>query len=207
MREPRSCSSRAVWVWRADRRCDTIWNAYIGTNQISWVLQNSYTLGSASIDIIGPDWSFGATNPYIGIIQGRYTLVLQGGGIYGPPWLSDVSVSQMGVVPADAKSIFLEERVGGNNCTVSLAGQLISLFVCGVGSNYTVCAGDVSAFAGLLTELRISTAITPDNFQCMNSIDAISFSTQVVPEPGCLGLVMLGSACCCLWRLTNRKAT
>src|SRR5438876_9729900 len=49
------------------------WTAYIGTNQVTQVLQNNMTLGDASIDIFGPQWF---TNQ---IIQGRYTLELQSG--------------------------------------------------------------------------------------------------------------------------------
>jgi hypothetical protein len=52
------------------------WSAYIGTNEAPVILHNNLTLGTASIDIIGPVWSYGAILQFGGIIEGQYTLVL-----------------------------------------------------------------------------------------------------------------------------------
>ena len=180
------------------------WTAYVGTNEVAMVLQNNLTLGTASIDIIGPVWSYGAILQFGGIIQGRYTLVLQSGG---NPFntleteIVNVSVSQVAVVPAGTKSVFLKEH--GTNFTVSLQGQVIPLSVFGVGSNYTIYAGDVSAFAGQLAELKISTAFQPNRAFSMNSFDDIYFAAVVIPEPSCLFLTVAGTLL--LWPILRRK--
>src|ERR1700722_4826419 len=38
------------------------WTGFLGNNQVTQVYQNNFTLGDASIDILGPGW-----NNYIGI--------------------------------------------------------------------------------------------------------------------------------------------
>jgi hypothetical protein len=179
------------------------WTANIGTNQVDVILHNNLTLGTASIDIIGPVWSYGAILAFGGIIQGQYTLVLQSG--QNPENSQEtefvnVAVSQTAFVPADAKSIFLKEH--GSNFTVSLAGQVIPLSVFGVGSNYTIYAGDVSAFAGQMAELRISTALVTNQPYSMNSFDDISFSPQAIPETSVLLLTIAGALL--LWPALKR---
>ena len=76
------------------------WTGSLGTIQVTQVLQNNFTLGNASIDILGPNWSFA------GIIEGQYTLVLQPGfDPFGSGHDVSASISQTGLVPADARSI------------------------------------------------------------------------------------------------------
>src|SRR6266404_6353367 len=44
------------------------WTCFLGTTQITQVLQNNLTLGNASIDVLGPDWNnFSGIN----IIEGQ----------------------------------------------------------------------------------------------------------------------------------------
>jgi hypothetical protein len=107
------------------------------------------------------------------------------------------------VVPAGTKSIFLKEH--GTNFAVSLAEQVIPLSVFGVGSNYTIYVGDVSAFAGQEAELKISTDFQPNRAFSMNSFDAISFSTLVIPEPSALLLTAAGALL--LWPILKRRRT
>ncbi len=57
---------------------------------------------------------------------------------------------------------------------------------------------DISAFAGLQRELRFQTGLG------INYLDAITFSSQVIPEPSVLELFGLG-ALCLGWR-QRRKA-
>jgi hypothetical protein len=177
------------------------WSGYLGTNQTAQVLQNNLTLGSASIDIVGPDWT-----PSL-IIQGQYTLVLQSGSIPAEDFTNDfvnAAVAQTGVVPEGTKSILLEARA--TNFIVSFAGQPIDLIPLGIGPNYTLYGGDISAFAGDGGELRISTAFLPGIPSSGGGyFDAISFSTQVVPEPSILSLVIIGIVGLNVWRFTFRK--
>src|SRR6266436_309416 len=52
------------------------WTGYLGTNRVSSVLQNNLTLGTASLDILGPNWN---NVGGIRIIDGQYTVMLQPG--------------------------------------------------------------------------------------------------------------------------------
>ncbi|MGD0649804.1 MAG: hypothetical protein ABSA97_01445 [Verrucomicrobiia bacterium] len=112
------------------------WTGYLGTNQVTQVLQNNSTLGDASIDIFGPDW------PYGGIIQGQYTALLQCGGnpfTRDSSDLLDASLAQVGLVPVSAKSIQLEVFPWlGASFAVSFDGQAIPLSPVGSGPSYTL---------------------------------------------------------------------
>jgi hypothetical protein len=170
------------------------WTGYLGTTQVTQVLQNNFTLGDASIDIIGPGW----TN---GIIEGLYTVVLEEGVPPGNPQASPInaSISQSGMVPATAHSLQFKEW-GSVNFTVTFAGQNLALIPVGTGSgvglNYTLYGADVSAFAGQTGALTITelagpgiVPATPDYF------DSFVFSPQSVPEPN--PLTLLGICACC----------
>jgi hypothetical protein len=161
------------------------WTGYVGTNQMTDVLQNNFTLGTAWIDIIGPDW------PYSGIIEGQYTALLQAGfnGAAGSGYVN-VSLSQIGLVPSNAQSIQLE--VSGVNFSVSFAGQNISLIPIGSGPNYTLYAGDISSFAGQNGDLVLTAMTTPDQLYNNVYFDSIAFSPSAVPEPSTLALLAIG---------------
>jgi hypothetical protein len=76
------------------------WRASLGSVSTTQVLQNSFTVGSASIDIFGPNLN--TVNP--GIIDGNYTVALQWG--YGPGLIEEsASLSQRGTIPANAESL------------------------------------------------------------------------------------------------------
>src|ERR1044071_5100703 len=51
------------------------WSGFLGTNQVIDVRHNSVTFGSASIDILGPNWSSSLGT----IMEGQYTVVLEAG--------------------------------------------------------------------------------------------------------------------------------
>jgi len=169
------------------------WTGYLGANQVTQVLQDNFTLGNASIDIIGPNW----TN---GIIEGDYTVVLEEGvDPYELPNFVNVnaSISQVGLVPVGANSIQLKEW-GSVDFTVSFAGQNLALIPIGVGSGYTLYGADISPFAGQVGALTITelagphtVPATPDYF------DSIVFSLQTVPEPSSVVLLVLGGLFCC----------
>lgn len=162
------------------------WTGYFNTKQVSQVLQNNFTLGAPSIDILGPNWGSSS------IIQGQYTLVLQSGTDDHPDFtnvLYNAAVGQVGVIPVNSKSILM--KVSGANFSVSFAGQVIPVSILGSGPNYTLYGGDVSAFGGQLGELRLSSAFLPgDPYSGGGAIDDISFSTQAIPEPSTLALTV-----------------
>jgi hypothetical protein len=155
------------------------WTGYLGTNQVTQVLQNNLTLGNASIDILGPDYYAPA------ILQGQYTVVLQAGqNPFTGSGVINASLAQVDRIPTNANSITLE--AAGTNFTVSFAGQTILLSPIGRGPNYTLFGGDISSFAGQVGELRLTTLapLGPDV-----GLDDIQFSPYVIPEPNTLALV------------------
>lgn len=100
----------------------------------------------------------------------------------------DVAVAQIGLIPATAKSIHFDANAV--NFSVSFDGQPISLTALSNAPNFTVYGGDISAFAGQVGELRISSALLPGQpYSGGGYFDAITFSTQTVPEPNTLLLV------------------
>lgn len=154
------------------------WTGFIGTNQVSTALQNNLTLGSPSIDILGPDFGFG-------IIEGQYSLALQGGS--GSTNFS-ASVSQTGLVPQNAQSLQFKALISWS-LVVSLGGQNLSIMPLQTGENYTLYGANISQFAGqdeVLTITTLGGASNPDYF------DSIVFSPAAIPEPNPLALLLLG---------------
>jgi len=175
------------------------WVGYLGTTQVTQVLQNNLTLGNASIDILGPTWTEG------GIIEGSYTLVLQPGSnpfSGNPNDHIDASVEQTGLVPVDARSIQL--KASASSFSVSFAGQALPLFPMGSGQNYTLYGADLSSFAGQVGTLRITALTTLAQPSTADYFDSLIFSSQAVPEPTVFGLSALG-ALLLGWRVLGRQ--
>lgn len=161
------------------------WTASVGTNQLTQVLQNNLTLGNASVDILGPSW-----NSY-GIIQGQYTVVLQPGANPFGNESENVSafISQTGVVPANAEALtFL--AVLESSVSVTLDGQNLSLIDLGTSGNATLYGANIPTSLGGLSETLTITALAAPN--AADYFDSFAFSPTVVPEPGTLGLCVLG---------------
>ena len=171
------------------------WNGYLGTNETTGVLQNNSTLGSASIDILGPNWASG------GIIEGQYTVLLQfGRGLSGIPGDNVyAAISQVGLVPATARSILYYSGTPSSSVapiSVLFASQQIPVAVVASTATFTIYGGDVSAFAGQTGALR---------FEGNGFLDAIQFSAQQIPEPGTFGLFGLGGLLL-VWRFLCKRS-
>jgi hypothetical protein len=151
------------------------WTGYLGTNLDTTILWNNGTLGNASIDVISPGGPGGA-------IEGKFTLWLQQGG--GNPFVS-ASMSQTGLVPADAQSLQFKANIW-QPLSVSLGGQDLSLIQLGTGTNYTLYGADISQFAGQVEPL-VFTALAGPN-ESGDFIDSIVFSPSSVPEPSAFSL-------------------
>src|SRR5712671_4235216 len=126
------------------------WTGYLGTSQMTQVLQNNFTLGSASIDIISPDW-----NGYT--MEGNYYVVLQAGSLGTD--IVPAAIAQTGLIPGTSRSIqFKTSPAAGSSdlFQVTLGGQNISLVQLLNTSNYILYGGDISAFAGQAQELKIA---------------------------------------------------
>jgi hypothetical protein len=158
------------------------WTAFLGTNQVTQVLQNNATLGNASIDIWGPNWS--------GMIEGQYTVVLQPGrDPVAPSQNVSASISQTATVPVTAQSLrFKAETSSG--FAVSLGGQNLSVIPLGTGANYTLYGANIPlSDAGQIATLTITALAGPNTTE---SFDSFLFSPSAVPEPGACSIVCLG---------------
>lgn len=160
------------------------WTGYINGSQVTNALQNNLTVGSSSIDILGPDW---INNGAISIIEGNYTVLLQGGS----PANYSAAIAQTGLIPVDARSLeFKSDTVSSlGQIAVTIGGQSISLTPLTTTSTYILYGGDISAFSGQTEELRFT---APGASALLFSIDSVVFSTSPVPEPSVLGLLALG---------------
>lgn len=159
------------------------WTGFLGDRQTPLVLQNNLTLGAASIDILGPDWSFG------GIIDGQYTLVLQpGAGEFGTN--VGASLTQTGLVPTNTLSLQFKAETF-SSFSVSLGGQTLSLVPLGTGSDYTLYGANVpSSDIGQVETLTISVSAGPNTADYFDSFD---FSTNPIPEPSIWALLFFGA--------------
>lgn len=160
------------------------WRAFLGATQTAQVLQNNLTLGTASVDILGPNWSLG------GIIQGQYSVALQPGlDPFGSGQNVGASISQSGLVPANAKSLQFKASTFGS-FSVSLGGQNLPVIALGTGANYTLYGANISPLlAGQLETLAITASPGPSN---PDYFDSFVFSPLSVPEPGAFSLLALG---------------
>ena len=172
------------------------WTVYLGTDQVTQVLQNNITLGTAAVGLLGPNWTASMGIGFVGgIIESNYSVVLQAG--QDPfslrPAVVNASISQVGLVPANAQSLQL--KTAGTSygiVSVSFAGQNLPLVALETSNpNYTLYGANISAFAGQSGALTFtaSTAVNPDNTA---ELDSIVFSTQSIPEPGGLALFGVG---------------
>jgi hypothetical protein len=169
------------------------WNESINSVQTN-VVYNALALDSADIAIID------RTSPnFVGnVIDGNYTAVLQSGlGSTAPNNLlpTDVTLYQTGVVPAGTKSLQFKANEwfdSSGTFAVTLGGQTLSLAVLGTGANYTLYGGNVSQWAGQTAQLAFTVfAEIPHQNDETLFLDDIHFSTQSVPEPDVIGLLVM----------------
>ena len=178
------------------------WTASLGGTAVTQVYQNLISTGSASIDILGPDW-----NSVPGIIDGNYSVALQWG--YGPGLVEEnASLSQDGTIPANAKSLEFTAWtfLGPTPLSVSFAGDSLSLFVqsSGVapsGQPYNVYAANIAAYANQTGELEFTAPFSNVGGVGGIELDDISFSPMAVtPEPDPLVLTGIGGLLFALYR-------
>jgi hypothetical protein len=164
------------------------WTAYVGLNQETLILNNNYFLDSTGIGLQAPGGPF-----IFGPIEGTYTAFLEAGYqlLSHPLIRADSALAQVGDVPADARSFLFKARAVGD-FEVTFGGQHIDLVQLAPGPNYTLYGGDVSAFAGMTTELRITAFAGASQLHGIN-MDALMFSPQSIPEPATMGLLILGA--------------
>jgi hypothetical protein len=181
---------------------DTIpfWSAYYGLDQQSMITHNNYTLDSANISLLGPNWldpGFGAS-----IIDGKYSAVLQAGNVGNAQHVS-VSIAQTGMIPPDTKSIRVSMNpFGGSSLGISLGGQNVPTLALGEDKGYWEFGADIAKFAGQTIELRLTAETSPENIFHSFGLDDIVFSNQPIPEPATTAILLSGLA---LWHFGYRR--
>ncbi|HUA67457.1 MAG TPA: PEP-CTERM sorting domain-containing protein [Candidatus Saccharimonadales bacterium] len=138
------------------------WTVYEGTNQLSLVFYN-YAPNSPAAGLFGPGSSL--------VLDGNYSAFVNGD-----------TVSQTGLIPADAASLLFDLRPGwfAPALHVSLNGQDLSYRTTQDG----LLGADISAFAGQTATLT---------FSGFGLFDDIQFSSELIPEPSPSWLLFLGS--------------
>jgi hypothetical protein len=188
------------------------WDLQINRAPYDWVLHNDAYWDwayAAVYDWRAPRYRTGLHH----VIEGRVEAVLRAGGweVPGPgpgpnpEIFAPVSISQVGAVPEDARSIHMLVRTYLDRFTVSLGGEPIPMMpVAQLPDNVTEYAGNVTQFAGTTTALTI-TAV-PSSAGAV-TVDAISFSTRPVPEPSslALGVIAFGGFVWCVARRSRRR--
>jgi len=125
-------------------------------------------------------------------LAGNYSLGLRAGHLLSydqnSPW-QDAYISQTGSISASVHSL---QMLATGPFEVLINGTHINMQL----QSGNLYAGDISAFAGTTSELRIVNSTFTEA-----RVDNIQFSITAVPEPGCVGLVSVG-----LIALANRRA-
>jgi len=172
------------------------WTGYIGTVQLTQVEYNATTLGTASIDLLGPYW--GAQNQSetrFGIIDGNYTVVLQSGE-YTTSDGYNASIAQNGTIPGNAQSLQFEAAAQASALSVSFAGNNLPLEALSTGQSpsglfYTVYGVNIAPYANQKGQLEFTEVFNVHEPSV--ELDDISFSTNsVVPEPIIVVLTAMG---------------
>jgi len=116
----------------------------------------------------------------------------------GPP----PTLSQTGLVPADAQSITFSTAPSRSDGVVTLNGVPIPLISISEGR----IAGNIAAFAGTEAQLTFSTTGTPGpggGAGWWLYFDDVQFSPTAVPEPNIFALSALGTLLGC--RILGRR--
>jgi len=171
------------------------WTLDVGGLQINEILHNDYSIGSSIASILGPN------SPSLAILDGHYTALLTA----GTP--TDISLSQIGFVPGNTRSIVFEARSASGLFAVSIGGSAIPVFPLQTTSSYTLYAGDTEQFAGQTRELRFSAISTFSQGGGINPLflDSIQFSPMPVPEPSTFAILTLIGAFGVGWQLRKKS--
>jgi hypothetical protein len=165
---------------------------------LGWVMYDNEALDSPMVSI------HDSASKYLKPFQGNYSILLQTGSPFYPTPNQPIHISQIGDVPAYARSIqYQTDYCWGGNLVVSLNGTAIPTFLYDEsttldanGRTIQTYIGDVSAFAGQENvELKFELSEIPGwytTFGAQESLDAISFSSTPAPEPSSVVLMAVG---------------
>ena len=162
-----------------------------------------------------PGWAaYGSGEPYSDInyvssyFSGYSTEVeLEGGslalsGEFSVGLVDGGSISQTGLVPADAESLQFEASLPAINLSVTLGGQSLSYSILSQGTGYAVYGANIPAALDGQTE---ALTFGVNGLAGQSLLDNIEFSTSSVPEPAEWAMVGVGALLLGFWRRRKRE--
>ena len=150
---------------------DQPWDGYVGHNQWFDYVPNFILFGPSVPEVIDTRYSAG--------LAAGFDLL---GNAYS------ASLAQIGDVPAGSQSVQVKIAIGSSDFRLFLGGSEISMSPILTTETYTFFGGDISQFAGLKEELRI----TVEGGHSRIILDDVGFSIEPIPEPGTGVLVIVG---------------
>jgi hypothetical protein len=164
------------------------WTGYFASSSggypSSEAAYDGISLGSQEFSIV--DSSVGV--PFYPL-QGKYSAFLFGGGDIT---YYSATISQTGLVPSVAKTLFFDGRVIGAPFTVTLGGQTLDVGPIEVHTNYVLYGATISSFAGKTETLSFTEPAPGTGGLNLFELDDVIFSTEVIPEPGAPGFLVMG---------------
>jgi hypothetical protein len=153
------------------------WSVYYGSVQQSVISYGVVALGSTQVTLQG--------GPTFSAIDGNYSVLFQTN-----PEGASSSITQTGLIPVGSHSLFFEaDLINGGLFELLVGNQILPYAAVGSGSNYTLYAADISAWAG--DKEQITFLAPPVQYDYNGALlDDISFSPS--PEPGVVALTALG---------------
>ena len=155
------------------------WTAYIGGSPVDLVLYDTRNLDAAGISLQD------STSPVFQPLQGNYSVFLQGSSIFAPT--ASAAIGQIGRIAPGTRSVILY-ATPGSSLQVTFGSHLIPLVQIGSAANYNILGGDISGYAGVSDELRLT--VLPNTGALL---DNVQFSMTPVPEPSEIALAVMGA--------------
>ena len=150
------------------------------------VIYNNETLDASNVSVEG-------TNYWRPALSGKYSILLKGGSVPAGqvyPWMTNgASIGQTGQIPAGINSLTFWSDSSYFGFVVSFAGNVLPFAKLGDYPNYSIWGADISNYTGQTGELLFNAPWSNGG----GMIDNIQFSSNAVPEPGTLALIVLAS--------------
>jgi hypothetical protein len=165
------------------------WTAYYDGRAGNTIYHNGVSLAGATVAIEGPQ--------FLPILRGQYSAYVVGDyNPSGPAGTNWSAIAQTGLVPQNAKTLYY---LAAQNIPeyppifeVTLGGVSIPVTQVGSTTQYTIWAGDVSAFAGLTEQLMFTALPNQGGFWTRLRSHLLPFLSRVQPVWYFSGLLCAG---------------
>ena len=158
------------------------WTVKIGTIEQHEIYYDILAGNFSSVGLIGfhPAAQYSA-------LDGQLSVILQCWNLTANPL--EASISQTGLIPADARSLWFKAQPDLGVLQVSLGGQIVPIYAIMPGPNYTLYGGSIEQFANQNLELKFTSfgPAAPGAYYGWN-LDSIMFLPESIPEPSSVSL-------------------